>query len=152
MTEHLTIAHIITLEQALQTVIHDLRVPEKLRTALVDYQDQRRNLDNRGLGMLRAEQTEPTCLPKTMRSNVTGVSQSRNSRNVRHEDLNCERTLITQEIKISLWHNDESLDWSIEIDGLRHEHVTSEVMEALVECTLIVAQMSLTRALTRRPQ
>jgi len=59
---------------------------------------------------------------------------------------------MEREIKICLWHNDELLDWSIEIDGQRHEHVTSEVMEALVECALIVAQMSLTRPVASRPQ
>jgi hypothetical protein len=53
-----------------------------------------------------------------------------------------------QEIKIDLWHNDEALDWSIEINGLRHEHVTSEIMETLVECAFIVAENSLTRAVT----
>jgi hypothetical protein len=37
------------------------------------------------------------------------------------------------------------LDWSIEINGLRHEHVTSEIIETLVECAVIVAEKSLTR-------
>jgi hypothetical protein len=46
-------------------------------------------------------------------------------------------------LKIDLWHNDEALDWSIEINGLRNEHVTSETLEALVECALIVAEGSL---------
>jgi hypothetical protein len=50
------------------------------------------------------------------------------------------------QIKIDLWHNYEALDWSIEINGLRHEHVTSEIIETLVECALIVAEKSLTRA------
>jgi hypothetical protein len=49
-----------------------------------------------------------------------------------------------QQIKINLWHNDQAMDWSIEIDGLRNEHVTSEVLETLVECALIVAEKSLT--------
>jgi hypothetical protein len=53
------------------------------------------------------------------------------------------------QIKIDLWHNDEALDWSIEINGLRHEHVTSEVIETLVECALIVAERSLTRPITQ---
>jgi hypothetical protein len=48
------------------------------------------------------------------------------------------------QIKIDLWHNTEALDWSIEINGLRHEHVTSEVIETLVECAVIVAEKSLT--------
>jgi hypothetical protein len=50
-----------------------------------------------------------------------------------------------QQIKIDLWHNNEMLDWSIEINGLRHEHVTSEIIETLVECAVIVAEKSLTR-------
>ena len=50
-----------------------------------------------------------------------------------------------QQIKIDLWHNDEMLDWSIEINGLRHEHVTSDIIETLVECAVIVAEKSLTR-------
>jgi hypothetical protein len=57
-----------------------------------------------------------------------------------------------QQNKIDRWHNDEELDWFIEIDGLRHEHVTSEIMETLVECALIVAEKSLTRAVTGLPQ
>jgi len=53
-----------------------------------------------------------------------------------------------QQIKINLWHNDEALDWSIEINGLRNEHITSEIMETLVECALIIAEKSLTRTVT----
>jgi hypothetical protein len=54
-----------------------------------------------------------------------------------------------RQIKINLWHNDEVLDWSIEINGQRHEHVTDEVMEALVETALIVAETSLARTATK---
>jgi hypothetical protein len=53
-----------------------------------------------------------------------------------------------QQIKINLWLNDEAMDWSIEVNGLRNEHVTSEIIESLVECALIVAEKSLTRAVT----
>jgi hypothetical protein len=49
-----------------------------------------------------------------------------------------------KQLKIDLWHNEEAFDWSIEINGMRHEHVTSEILEALVECALIVAETSLT--------
>jgi hypothetical protein len=52
------------------------------------------------------------------------------------------------QIRIDLWHNDEALDSSVEINGLRHEHVTSEVMEAVVECALTLAEKSLKRAVT----
>ncbi len=55
---------------------------------------------------------------------------------------------LMRQIKIDLWHNDETLDWSIEINGLRNEHVTSETLEALVECALIVAEGSLISKVT----
>jgi hypothetical protein len=55
---------------------------------------------------------------------------------------------LMRQIKIDLWHNDEALDWSIEINGLRNEHVTSETLEALVECALIVAEGSLVSKVT----
>jgi hypothetical protein len=55
-----------------------------------------------------------------------------------------------RELRIDLSHNYEAEDWSIEINGLRHEHVTSEVVEALVECALIVAETSLTKPVTER--
>jgi hypothetical protein len=54
-----------------------------------------------------------------------------------------------KELKIDLSHNYEAQDWSVEINGLRHEHVTSEVVEALVESALIVAETSLTNPLTQ---
>jgi hypothetical protein len=111
MTEQRTIVHIMARGQAIRTVIHDLRVPEKLRTALAVYQDASDDPNNNEIDTLW---TEPASLGKA--------------------------------IGLILWHNDASLDWSIEIDGQRHEHVTSEVMEALVECAVIVAQISLTRA------
>jgi hypothetical protein len=57
-----------------------------------------------------------------------------------------------QEIKIKLWRNDEAQDWSIEINGLWHEHVSTEILEDLVECALIVAERSLVDASTRLPQ
>ena len=56
-----------------------------------------------------------------------------------------------QEINIRIWLN-ETQDWSIEINGLRHEHVSTHVMEDLVEAAMIVAENSLSEAATRRPQ
>jgi hypothetical protein len=153
MSEQRTIVRIIDLDQAIQAVIRDVRIPEKLRTALAVYQDRRGDLNNREIAVPRANQTAATVPPKTIGSSYAAVSQCCNARNARRDDLDCECcTAIRQEIKLVLWHNDESLDWSVEINGLRHEHVTSEVMEALVECALMVAQMSLTRALAQRPQ
>ena len=54
-----------------------------------------------------------------------------------------------KELKIDLSHNYEAQDWSVEINGLRHEHITSEVVEALVESALIVAETSLINPLTQ---
>jgi len=58
MTEHLTRAGFDALAQAIQTVIHDSRIPNALRTALRVYQDERPVLNNRETGMMRAGQTE----------------------------------------------------------------------------------------------
>jgi hypothetical protein len=58
--------------------------------------------------------------------------------------------ITVQEINIKLWRNDDAQDWSVEINGLRHEHITSRIMEDLVECALIVAERTLTEASTRR--
>jgi hypothetical protein len=45
-----------------------------------------------------------------------------------------------QEINIKLWRNDGAGDWSIEINGLRHEHVCAQEIEDLVEATVSVAE------------
>jgi hypothetical protein len=59
---------------------------------------------------------------------------------------------MTQGIEIQMWLNDESQDWSVEINGQCHEHVTSEVMEALVECAVIIAEASVLRVRVLLPQ
>jgi hypothetical protein len=50
------------------------------------------------------------------------------------------------EIHIKLQRNDELKDWSIEIHGRLHEHVSNEVLTDRVEGALIVAAKSLTQA------
>jgi hypothetical protein len=49
-----------------------------------------------------------------------------------------------REITITLEHNAAVHDWSLVINGKRHEHITSEVAEALVECQMIVTETFLT--------
>jgi hypothetical protein len=56
-----------------------------------------------------------------------------------------------QEIRIKIWLNAAD-DWSIEINGLRHDHVSSQIMEAFVETAMVMAEKSLIDAATRRPQ
>jgi hypothetical protein len=117
MTEHLTKTGFDALDQAIQTVIHDPRVPKTLRTALGVYQDQRAVLNNRETDVMRAGQTEAACL-----------------------------------IEIYIWRNDESFDWSVEINGQRTDHVTSDLMEGLVECAMIRAERLLMGAFSHRSQ
>ena len=142
------------LEQALQTVIHDLRIDEKLGSASAVCQQEQREVSSVEIGVVRGEQTESARLPKTTRSEFRWACQGNRSENVPEEHclMSCECISIEREIRISLWHNDESDDWSININGQHHDHITSEIMEALVECALIVAQTSLTGAFAQRPQ
>jgi hypothetical protein len=51
-----------------------------------------------------------------------------------------------QKLEIMLWMNDKRDDWSIEVNGLLHEHVSSRVVEDLVECAVLVAESSLIEA------
>jgi hypothetical protein len=151
MTEQRIIVRVDSLEQAIQTVIHDRRIPQRLRIALAFY--QRAELNRRGISMLAGGPTEPPGMPTTFSlADVFPPYSSRSSTDGACDNLNCVTATIEQEIQVRFWHNDESLDWSIEINGQLHEHVTSETMEALVECAVIVAETSLTRALTSRTQ
>jgi hypothetical protein len=150
MSEQHTIVRVDALENAIETVLHDLRVPKRLRTALAAYQNERAGLNSRGLSLLQGGSSGL--------SNGSGgadVCQCDNSLGSSDEDrtiLSRVRTTIEQGIEIQMWLNDESLDWSVEINGQRHEHVTGEVMEALVECAVIVAEASVMKLLVLRPQ
>jgi hypothetical protein len=57
-----------------------------------------------------------------------------------------------QEINLKLWRNEQTQDWSVEINGLRHERVTAQTLEDLVESALIVTEKLLMDASTRLPQ
>jgi hypothetical protein len=48
-----------------------------------------------------------------------------------------------QKTHINLWRNDEGKDWTIVINDVRHDHVSSEVLKSLVEATVIAADRSL---------
>jgi hypothetical protein len=51
--------------------------------------------------------------------------------------------IAMREINIKLQRNDELKDWSMEINGRLHEHVSDEGLTDLVEGALIVAAKSL---------
>jgi hypothetical protein len=129
MTEQPHAVRMTSLDRAIETVTHDLRVPKKLRTALAVYQKQRDD-----------QETETTGLPKKTESSITVVSKRCNPKNAAQKGSCILNWPIAVEHEISFRYNDESLDWSVKINGQRHEHVTSEVMEALVECALIVVR------------
>jgi hypothetical protein len=46
-------------------------------------------------------------------------------------------------IQVSFCWNAEGKDWTIEINDLRHDHISSEVLKGLVETTVTVAERSL---------
>jgi hypothetical protein len=48
-----------------------------------------------------------------------------------------------REINMKLWRNDESMDWSMEINGRFYEHIPNDGLTELVESALIVAAKSL---------
>jgi hypothetical protein len=155
MTEQVSGARIKTLTEAIQTVIHDLRIPKKLRLSLAAYQDQAAHLREGENHIPLVGQPEPKRLRKTIPLNLGGVCHTCASRTITNEKrciVDGRDALIQRQLTISLWHNSESLDWSIEINSHRHEHVTSDIVEALVECALIVAQSQLTKPYNRRPQ
>lgn len=48
-----------------------------------------------------------------------------------------------QEVKLKLWRNIEGDDWSIEILGRLHSHVSTTTVGELVEYALVAAQQAL---------
>ena len=54
-----------------------------------------------------------------------------------------DRVVAMREIHIKLQRNDELKDWSMEINGRLHEHVSDKGLTDLVEGALIVAAKSL---------
>jgi hypothetical protein len=128
MTMQSTIVRPDALDQAIQIVIQDIRIPKNLRTALAVYQNQ------------RADRLANGCKPDNSRScEGNGI-------------LNCFCTGLGQGMNIQMSIDSESLEWSVEINGVRHERVTRDDMEALIECAVIVTETSMLKLLSARPQ
>jgi hypothetical protein len=150
MTEQRNVVRVDNLETAIETVLHDLRVPKRLRAALAVYHNQRAGLNNRRLRILPGGSSD---LSKGSGGAAEGCLRDNLSSSDKDGTiLNRAPATIVQGIEIQMWFNDESLDWSVEINGQRHEHVTSEVMEALVECAVLVAETSVVKVSALRPQ
>jgi hypothetical protein len=48
-----------------------------------------------------------------------------------------------QEIKIKLWRHNDKNDWSAEVYGRLHKHISTETVDELVEYVLVAAQQAL---------
>jgi hypothetical protein len=48
-----------------------------------------------------------------------------------------------QEINIKLWRHREEQDWSAEVYGRRHEHISIKTVDELVEYVLVATQQAL---------
>ncbi len=54
-----------------------------------------------------------------------------------------------EEIRIRLWLDERCEDWHVEINGLRHAHVSSHCLEDLVEAAVIRAEHVIEQAALR---
>ena len=48
-----------------------------------------------------------------------------------------------QEINIKLWRHSEEQDWSAEVHGTLHEHISTRTLDDMVEYVLVAAQQAL---------
>jgi hypothetical protein len=145
MSKQSTIVRTDPLKQAIQTVIQDIRIPKDLRTALGVYQNQRADLNNHGISVVPPKPTRLT----------TGfhLADARQPDNLRScEDGSGVFTDLVRGMDVQMWINIEALDWSVEINGYRHEHITTDIMEALIECAVIQTIRSVMKTFSARPQ
>ena len=50
---------------------------------------------------------------------------------------------LMQEITIKLWRHTEEQDWSAEIHGILHEHISTKTVDELAEYVVVAAQQAL---------
>jgi hypothetical protein len=48
-----------------------------------------------------------------------------------------------QEIKIKLWRHKEEKDWSAEVHGRMHKHISTKTVDEMVEYVVVAAQQAL---------
>lgn len=147
MTTQSTIVRTDPLDQAIQTVIQDIRIPKNLRAALADYQRKRADLNNHGISVVAPKPKSPSSfhLADGCQPDNSGSNEGNSIPNGVCADL-------AQKIDIQMWIDVESLDWCAEINGYRHKHIALEILEALIECAVIEAAGSVMRTFSVRPQ
>ena len=148
MTKRSTLVRTDPLDQAIQTVIQDIRIPKKLRTALAFYQKQQADSNNHGISVVPPKSTNPLNTFRRAddcRPDNSGSNEGDNIENGAFTDL-------ARKIDIHMWMNVESLDWSLEINGHRWEHATLEDVESLIECSVVATVSSVMKTFSARPQ
>jgi hypothetical protein len=136
MTKRSTIVRSDLLELAIETVIQDTRIPKDLRTALAAYRNQRAFLNSHGIRVVPPKTTRLSNRPDNSGSNVG--------------DPGC--TDLARKIDVQMWIDVESLDWSLWINGHLHEHITLEILEDLIDYTVVASVLSITKTFSPRPQ
>jgi hypothetical protein len=58
---------------------------------------------------------------------------------------------FVQEINVKLWRNHQQQDWSVEINGTRHDSLTIESIEELMARALIDAEKAMLSDIGTRP-
>jgi hypothetical protein len=145
MTKQSTIVRRDALKQAVQTVIQDIRIPKNLRAALAFYQKQRHGIS--------VVPPNPTSLSTAVR--VADGCQPDNSPSFANGDggiLNGLYTGLGQGLNIQMSIDPESLDWSVSINGVSHDHITRDEMESLIELFVVMTGNSVIRLLSARLQ
>jgi hypothetical protein len=133
MTKQSSIVRADPFELAIETVIHDTRVPRHLRTALAAYRSQRANPNNHGISVVspRSKSPSKTCQP------ADGCRFC---------------TSLAQKIDIQMWIDVESLDWFLQLNGHLHERITLETVEALIDFAFVASVRSILKTFSPQQQ
>src|ERR1700759_2403199 len=148
MTKQSTIVRTDPLEQAIQTVVQDLRIPKDLRIALANSQRERTGPNNHGISVVPSKFAGSSTAFRLAESSQPNTSGSCVDSGI----LNGVRTDLAQRIDIQMWINVESLDWVVEINGHLHKNIPLDFVEALIECAVISAASSVMKTFSARPQ
>jgi 3-oxoacyl-(acyl-carrier-protein) synthase len=57
-----------------------------------------------------------------------------------------------KEINIKLWRHSDEQDWSAEVHGTLHQHISTKTVDELVEYVLVAAQQALLEPEAKRAQ
>ena len=55
-----------------------------------------------------------------------------------------------EEIQLTLWYHEEKEEWTLEVNGALHNHVSSKVIDDWVEYAVVAAQQALIESAYRQ--